>query len=153
MALKIFISYSTYDIEIVNRIKNELNQTEYEIFIAEYSTLPGEELSESIQYAIRNCDVFVVLWSKNSERSNWVPQEIGFAKGLDAFIIPVLIDKNIQPPGFISGTKYVDLTKDIEQNLQTLKEMMMRLSIKKSQKQALGWGILGFLAYIAFVKE
>ena len=41
MLCRVFISYSTKDLEIVNKIKEQLKREEVEVFIAEYSIEPG----------------------------------------------------------------------------------------------------------------
>lgn len=41
MAFKVFISYSTKDLAKVTHIKNMLEHSSIEVFVAEYSLLPG----------------------------------------------------------------------------------------------------------------
>lgn len=91
MALKVFISYSTKDIQTVDFVRSILAGAPVEVFVAEYSVAPGTPLSPAIVTAIKQCNLFILLWSHNSRTSEWVPQEIGIAKGRNKQIIPVVL--------------------------------------------------------------
>lgn len=136
MAFKVFVSYSTLDLSVVNSIRAKLGVLGVDVFIAEYSVTPGENLSERILAEIRACDVFVLLWSSNSKSSDWVPQEIGVARGLDKFIVPMLLERNVLPPAFISGIKYVNIHSNEQAAMLTLQAVIMeRLTLQHSQEQ------------------
>ena len=79
MSLKVFISYSTKDLHIVDFVRSILAGAPVEVFVAEYSVAPGTPLSPAIITAIKQCNLFILLWSHNSRASEWVPQEIGIA--------------------------------------------------------------------------
>jgi hypothetical protein len=95
MAYKVFISYSTKDIPNV------------ESFVSEYAVTPGAPLAPTIRNAILECDLFVLLWSKNAEASEWVSQEIGIAHGRQKPILPFVLEKGLSLPGFIKELRYV----------------------------------------------
>jgi hypothetical protein len=56
MAYKVFVSYSTDDLHIVNHLRALLADASIEVYIAEYSALPGTVLDQSIIAAIEACD-------------------------------------------------------------------------------------------------
>ena len=109
MAFNVFISYSTLDMAVEDTIKKKLDGLGVVVFVAEYSVTPGEILTKKILEEIRICDVFILLWSNNSKSSEWVPQEIGIARGAEKFIIPIMLESNVTPPAFISDLKYLEI--------------------------------------------
>ena len=77
VAFSVFISYSTKDLSRARQIKRLLEGTGSKVFLAEYSLPPGSELGQAILGAIKECDLFLLLWSSNAKSSEWVPQEVG----------------------------------------------------------------------------
>ena len=121
---KIFISYSTKDIDDVNNVEYYLNElgNEINIFRADRSVAPGEYISDEISMAINNCDLFVLFWSKNAKNSEWVPLEIGKAHSLKKNILPLLLTQNLDLPPFLSGMKYIPLYKNFASGINQLKK-------------------------------
>ena len=58
---------------------------------------------------INASDSLLVLLTKNSATSAWVNQEIGFATAVGKPILPISIDKDIQPYGMFSATQSYSL--------------------------------------------
>ena len=139
MSYKVFISYSTKDLTIVNHVKKTLSSDEIEVFVAEYSTQPGTDLSRDIQNAIFNCDLFLVIWSENSKTSEWVQQEIGIATAHDKYILPVVLNKSLKLPAFISNLKYLDSSMDIEKALKKIKKIVFPKVKIKQKRQGFVW--------------
>jgi len=74
--------YSTKDLAQVNHIKTALRGLpDVKLFIAQYSLKRGQSLSIDVLKAINECDLFLLLWSKEAKNSEWVQMEIGAAKG------------------------------------------------------------------------
>lgn len=117
MKFNIFISYSTKDLQQVKALEKQLSNTPINVFVADHSILPGEELTSKISEAIRGCDLFIVLWSKNAKNSDWVSQEIGKATALNKKILPLVLDRGLTLPGFLSDLKYLSVAKDPENSL------------------------------------
>ena len=143
MALKIFISYSSKDLSVVNFVRSMLIGSPVEVFIAEYSVAPGQSLSPSIISAIKLCDLFVLLWSKNSEDSQWVPQEIGIATAENKQIIPVVLQSGLKLPGFIGDLKYLDVPKDPQGAFTWLRDNVFAKANAKQQQEAVAWLAIG----------
>jgi len=115
MAYKVFISYSTRNLHIVDWACRTLAQPgSAEVFAAEYSVLPSAVLDMEIVRAIRCCDLFVLLWSHDARASDYVPQEIGIAVAANKTILPVVMEDNLVVPGFIKNLKYLAAHKDWE---------------------------------------
>ncbi|RLA82743.1 MAG: hypothetical protein DRG78_06325 [Epsilonproteobacteria bacterium] len=109
MTYKIFVSYSTYDLEHANSLKQHLEDTQIEVFIAEHSISPSQKLAPTISKAILDCDLFVVLWSDNAKDSDWVQQEIGKATAHSKNILPLVLKQDSNLPGFLQDLKYLNL--------------------------------------------
>ncbi|MCB9366631.1 MAG: toll/interleukin-1 receptor domain-containing protein [Calditrichaeota bacterium] len=149
MAFKIVVSYSTKDIKHVERIQSSLSNEAIEVFVADSSVLPGDVLDEKIKMAIRSCDLFVVLWSSESKRSEWVSQEIGIAEGCDKTILPIVLDDVTPPPAFIQKRKYINACTDFGSALSQLREAVLA-RIVSSPQMSIGaalviGGAIGFL--------
>jgi TIR domain len=139
MAYNVFISYSTKNLKIVNWLRSTLHRPGMtEVFAAEYSVSPSQPLNDEIERAIRACNLFVLLWSHDARSSEYVPQEIGLAKGCNKRILPIVMDDNLRVPGFISNLKYLPAHKDWEGSFKWLKQFVDANSQKLKDAKALG---------------
>ena len=143
MSFKVFISYSTKDLSRAKQIKKSLEEVGSAVYVAEINLNPGQDLAVTIVSEIKQCDLFILLWSSHAKYSNWVPQEIGIAKGLAKPIIPIMLHKNLELPGFLGGTKYLPLYKSPEKNLKWLVKNVFDRSQKKKRSDGLLWLGLG----------
>src|SRR5882757_397879 len=75
MAYKVFISYSTKDIPNVDALRTFLQFPDVECFVSEYAVVPGAPIAATTKAAILTCDLFVLLWSKNAQASEWVSRQ------------------------------------------------------------------------------
>jgi TIR domain len=128
---KIFISYSTQDLDQVEMLRQQMKGTAIDVFVAEHSVQPSENLSQRISNAIQECDLFVVLWSNNAQNSGWVSQEIGRAGALNKTILPLVLQEGINLPGFISNLKYLPIYKAPEETLIKAREIILNLYNEK----------------------
>ena len=157
----VFVSYSTTDLSHVEELKLQLAANEVEIFVAEHSVLAGEDLSKEIKEAIARCDLFVLLWSQEARRSDWVPQEIGIADQQGKLIVPLVLEENLQLTGFISGLKYIDVTKDRQLAFEEAQSRVFEAVEKKKkleqekqkQNDALVFGALSLFLFWAFTQK
>jgi hypothetical protein len=143
MALKVFISYATHDVQVVNFVRQILAGAPIEVFVADYSVPPGQPLAQSIVAGIVQCDVFVLLWSNNSVSSEWVPQEIGIAKAHNKKVIPIVLNHGLTPPGFIRELKYLDVPRNPEAAFLWLRDNMIANAAQKQQQEQTAWLVLG----------
>jgi hypothetical protein len=139
MAFLSFISYSTHDIALATQTKTLLEQTGSSVFLAESSLAPGASLSVDITKAIKACDLFILLWSRNSQTSEWVPQEIGIARGADKPILPVVLDRGMSLQGFIKDLKYLPFYESPGSALAWLRQNVFQRVKKKEQTDGLVW--------------
>jgi len=132
MTFKLFISYSTRDLPQVELLRQQLKGTSIDVFVAEHSVRPSEELAPKIGAAIANCDLFVLLWSENAKASEWVPQEIGRATALGKQILPLVLSDTVALPGFIQSLKYLPVHNDPAGSFQAARTMILEEYEKKS---------------------
>lgn len=135
MPYKVFISYSTKDFDTVEKVRKNLDLPNVEVFIAEYSIEPGKSLSNEIMKAIKECNLFVLLWSPKSKYSEWVTQEIGIAKAENKKIVPIVLKEGMKLPGFIKDLKYLSLPNSPEKTINWLKEHIFKEAKEKLNKQ------------------
>lgn len=128
-----FISHSTKDIRsYVKGICEVLEKCKIQCFIADRDAPLGENLPATIKSAIQKSELLLVIITKNSKRSPWVNQEIGYALGKGVPVIP-LKKGRIKVKGLIESTKYVQLR---ENPLNTVKEVFSKLEKTKLSKVA-----------------
>lgn len=73
---KVFISYSHKDRKTANAIAEAYRALEtVDYFYDRHSLSPGVDFEKSIFGYIDNCDLFILCWSKNAEKSEWVEKE------------------------------------------------------------------------------
>lgn len=123
---KVFVSYSTQDLQNVTELQQSLAGTGVEVFVAEHSVLPSEHLSTRISSAIAACDLFVLLWSKNAKASEWVSQEIGKAHSLNKKILPLVLNEGLNLPGFISDLKYLAVFRDPQTAITQAQDIIIK---------------------------
>lgn len=152
---KVFISYSTKDLHVVSKFKEMLSVPVIDVFISEYSLPPGSKLDEEIIDAIRDCDLFILLWSRNSRKSEWVSQEIGIATTEEKTILPIVLDIGLSLPGFIKNIKYLAAYEDPEKAQNFLRKTVFDMAKKHQKKNGLIWLAIGaaFLWLISSVEE
>jgi len=137
MAFKVFISYSTNDFPLVEHVKMLLSNPSVEVFIAEYAVGPGSPLNDTVVSAIQTCDLFVLLWSRNSKSSEYVPQEIGVARGVGKTILPIVLEDHLELPGFIKELKYLPAFRNPAESLIWLQQEIFARADQQQRKDAL----------------
>lgn len=155
MNFKVFVSYSTLDLEHVDLLKQQLANTSISIFIAEHSVKPGNALTDVISKGIQECDLFVLLWSSNAKDSDWVSQEIGRAHALGKKILPLMLTEGLALPGFISGLKWLPVFSDPKLSLEQARDMItseynqkMSMVLQQEQEQKTAWALMGIGALL-----
>jgi hypothetical protein len=109
MKEKIFISYSNYDKTKVNLIERELQNNKYfQPIIIASDREALKPLAKKVSDGIDKSNIILPILTKNSYLTQWINQEIGFAKAIDRKIVPI-VDKEILKDlkGFIH--KEIDL--------------------------------------------
>jgi hypothetical protein len=126
----IFVSHSSADIVVAERVSNALRALNYPVWYAEWRIEPGDSIVERIEDGLAQNDTLVILLSKSSVESAWVRRELSSAimtqlSEQAVTIVPVLIEPCTIPPSLVD-IKYVDLTKDFEDGFLKLLEFLRK---------------------------
>ena len=93
----VFISYSHQDRNLCEKLAGMLKvDAEIDVWY-DKNLIPGDAFRKKIVENIRNADYFVVLLSKNSVVSEWVLDEVEYAKRLHKRILPIYADNTKLP--------------------------------------------------------
>ncbi len=150
MAYKVFISHSTRDRGLVISLANLFSKFGVETFVAEWYLTPGASLDKKVLEQIEKSDCVVALLTRNGMRSNWVQQEIGYAKKSKIPIIP-LVEKGIDQKNLaaLEGKEYIEYDPhQYEQALIKTSSYVKSLKLKKEEQTKtllIAGGILAFL--------
>ncbi|MFP1821058.1 toll/interleukin-1 receptor domain-containing protein [Lonsdalea quercina] len=134
--MKIFLSYAHNDERIAQRIRNYLTHQDMDMIFVMSEMTTGSNLQSSINDAIANSDAVLFIISKNTEKSEWVSQEISLAiynktNGKDIKLIPLRVDKNVEIPFFLKNYIYLDLSDDSDFE-SAMSKLIMGLYKKKT---------------------
>lgn len=95
--IRIFISYSHHNRDICDIIAAALEKTGELSVWYDKGLIPGEEYRKRIAEVIRGVDYFIVLLSRDSVQSEWVLDEVEYAKKLHKRILPIWIQETELP--------------------------------------------------------
>lgn len=105
--MKVFISYSTPDLSIVENLANRIKPFA-EVYYWAHSNFPGQESWPTIFNWIDNSDLVIALITDNTvKRAMAVGQELGRAKSQRKTIVPI-VSQHVPSSelGFLSGVTY-----------------------------------------------
>ena len=99
---KIYISYQTNDQPFVIELSSQLKEAGHTLFYDIAALTPGTEWRTVLDTGLKSSEVFIVIISKNTEKSQYVLTEVGAARAyaLESgrmLILPIIID-NTPPP-------------------------------------------------------
>lgn len=89
----VFVSYSSKDIKLVKQIVEVLRQMGITYWKAPEMIPAGSSYAREIPRAIRECEIFLLVLSKQSQASIWVEKEIDNAINHRKVIVPIQIDE------------------------------------------------------------
>lgn len=121
---KVFISYNKKDEEIATDIAVFLKVKDIKVWFDEWEILAGDSIIEEIESGLKECTHFIIIWSVNSAKSNWVRKELksilceAIRIGIPR-IIPVIIDKTPLPKLLID-LKYIRYKDDSEKDKEEI---------------------------------
>ena len=89
----VFISYSSKDKLVADAVCHSLEENRVMCWIAPRDVTAGQSYAKQIMQSIKECQVIVLIFSENSNKSEHVENEIDSAFNCGKPIIPFLIDK------------------------------------------------------------
>ena len=100
ISVSIFLSHATHDKNIASTLKEKLACFEINVFLAHDDLKGGVIWDDELNSEIKNCDIFMVLLSKQYHKASYTDQELGIGLANNKTIIPISIDGTM-PYGFI----------------------------------------------------
>ena len=108
MISRVYISHSERDEGMALELSQALWRVGLESYVNMKNICPGISHAERASYGIRNSECLVALLTEDGCGSTTLNQEIGFAKGIDLLIIP-LVEKNAELPFLIEHLRSIRL--------------------------------------------
>ena len=139
--MRVFISYSLQDTDVVTRIVNSIKQDGHEVFVDCLQTKSGDNIQQKVAESLAQADALVIMVSENSFKSPWVQREVTAIALHDISkrecrVIPVRIDKS-PLPSYLADRAYLDLTKDFEGGLRRLRQALAVPTTERAQNTIL----------------
>jgi hypothetical protein len=130
----VFISYSNTDGTLANAVVARLEEKGIRCWVAPRDIPAGKNFAESIVNAVAGCEVFILIWSKNSNQSTHVLNEINRAFDEEKIVIPFRID-DVQPTKsmqyYLGRTHWLDaITPPMEKRIDELAAAILAASSK-----------------------
>jgi hypothetical protein len=96
MGYKVFISYSSRDKNIADAVCNHLEKASIPCWIAPRDIRPAEEWATAIVEGISTCEIFLLIFTGNSDASPQVIREVERAVNKGLVVMPIRIE-NVMP--------------------------------------------------------
>ena len=114
--MHIFLSHNQADKDVARRLGSNLLITGAEVWFDEWEVSAGDSLPGKIGEGLAEFDTFVLLWSANAARSDWVRAELeaAFTRRMDdgsLRIIPIRLD-DTEAPTLLRNLKYLKYGDD-----------------------------------------
>ena len=87
--LRVFVSHHHEDAGWLGKMKLYFKKRDISLFLAHEDNPVGEDFHKILKSEISNCDVFLLVANKESQKSSFCNQEIGYALAKHKLIIPV----------------------------------------------------------------
>lgn len=122
--IRVFLSYSSKDKNLVGELKEALESNGFEVFLAHEDIEPSKDWQEEIIRNLEECNIFIPIISKNFKASCWTDQESGIAFVGDKLIIPVNI--GLVPYGFIGRYQALKFDGNISHACEKIVEAIIK---------------------------
>ena len=124
--LRVFVSHSK-NYSFVKKLKDRLMYSGVSCFVAHKDIEPTKKWQREIMEALKSMEMMFCLITKDSCKSWWVNQEIGFALARGIPIIPIKLD-GYDPKGFINEIQAMSLNIN---NIESSANDLVRVIIKR----------------------
>lgn len=134
---KVFISYSTKNGDIALKMRYALEQNGLKCWMAPRDIPSGTVYIDAIADAIRSTKIVVLVFSKFSQESKYVNNEINMAYSHDKPILSVNIDDSMPKEDmeyYLKVTQWLPISPDSEKDLETVVEDAYELCKQKKDR-------------------
>jgi hypothetical protein len=110
--MRCFLSYNKANKDVARSIGAHMVLSGLDVWFDEWTIQAGDSIPGKLNEGLAGFDAFVLLWSADSNRSNWVRQELNSAlmramEDVSVKIIPCLLDST-PVPALISDRRRID---------------------------------------------
>jgi pSer/pThr/pTyr-binding forkhead associated (FHA) protein len=118
----IFISYSRKDRDVMRVVRDSLSAHKFIVWSDEKLEPSSPSWRGDVQNAIENTKCVVAIMSPDSKNSEWVNEELNYAKICKARIFTVLVrgDESNAVPFGMSGVQWIDMRTDYAEGIQEI---------------------------------
>ena len=115
--MKVFISHNKVDKSAARLLASDIVLRGVDVWFDEWSLKPGDSISGGVEDGLTDSDVFVLIWSEEASKSNWVDAEIRayFGRKMEdptLGIVPIMLD-DTPLPRLIADSKGFKVSKDL----------------------------------------
>lgn len=129
----IFISYSHQDKKYAHKLRRHLLDQGFDAWIDDRIDY-GSHWSQEIEKQLRGSAAFILIMSSNSYKSDWVQNELSFARKLKKPIFPLLLEGDVW--WHLHTTQYVDVK---DEKLPPVKFFILLAEIVSQHKMNAHW--------------
>jgi hypothetical protein len=123
MSAAVFISHSSKDRRLAERLCVELENRGITCWISSRDIVPGQNFQESIVAAIRTVHVMVLIFTSNANASDEIKKEVAIASLNRITVIPVRMKETIPSDAFayeLATRQWIDVSDDWNESLERL---------------------------------
>lgn len=134
---RIFISYSSKEMEVAGQVCDFLEKNGISCWIAPRNINPGDNYATQIVHAIRSCSVLVLLASESTNASGHVSNEVSLAFDNKKTIIPFKIEDitfSDEYLYFLGRKHWIEAHRDMRAGLEQLLSTIKKLGILPGTK-------------------
>ena len=146
----IFISHADKDRREAAVLKDKLAKLGLDAFLAHSDIDGSEKWIPPLLHKLKECDIFLVLLSKNYHEAKYTDQESGMAIGYEKTIIPIRID-DTEPYGFIAEFQFAKCNKEFSDD--AVAEILRLIALREKDKEKLIGSLIQRFACSSSFKE
>jgi hypothetical protein len=120
---QLFVSYSRQDAAKVDRLIAALEQANHNVWVDREDIRGGDQWRRQIVAAIKSADLFLIVLSPNSVKSDNVRKELDLAEGVRKRVLPLVLERTTIPDEMhyqLVGLQQIDLSGDFQAGLNQL---------------------------------
>ena len=124
---KTFLSYSRINKDFAVKLAKELKSEGFHIWFDQLDIPPGARWDAEVEKALEESEIFMVIITPASAKSENVLDEIGYAIDSGKRILPVLLETSTLPLR-LRRFQYVDFTsKSFDEGIESARELLRTL--------------------------
>lgn len=127
--IEIFLSYSRADSDLALSIWDSLKKNDFKLWVDQKDIMKGQRWDTTIEYALNESSIFLVIVSEHSLKSNYVLDEISFALDEGKTIIPLLKDE-VKLPLRLRRFQHINFINDYTKAINEL-EIQLNIELRK----------------------